>query len=65
MCVCLEESGTELQVEAVRLRAPTAGFVPSLFAVEDVSPDNRTDNNFIVWVFAVRMSLAAVPCRIF
>lgn len=28
--MCLEKSGTELQVEAVRLHVPTTGFVPSL-----------------------------------
>lgn len=28
--MCLGKSGTELQVEAVRLCVPTAGFVPSL-----------------------------------
>lgn len=46
--VCLEKSGTELQVESVHLRLPTAGFVPSLLR-PDLSSDNRVNNNIIVW----------------
>lgn len=34
--VCLEKSGTELQVEAVRLRAPTTGFISSSLSRSEI-----------------------------
>lgn len=41
----------KLQVEAVCLRVPTAGFVPPLLrSDQDLSSDNRVDNNIIVWL---------------